>query len=478
MKEVFAMKRLFKLALASCTAVSLFGSPLMTLANTDSDELKDELCEHYWFDKEDSKIYSFDEQGQWKAYDSTSQDIKISIVDDTDPSENVLKLTPETGKYDYNDGHVTIHEDEDETMELDILSLVEGHDQIKDEAVYDAIQDYTGDYILYDEVNTSDESPCDYMVQMKEKADDDSEDTSNTSSTKNDDESSDTAGKNVMNENNETASEESSDQQSSTTESDQSTQEETTVDQNTMNKIATSTLAEASPVYIAGNVYHADMKCAGDNYSETTLKQAVKDGYTPCEKEFSYDGYSFSTEAGKETKNTINESNVNVNIEVVNVENNVLVVNEANTNEATETSEEDLVNVNGKIVWKDNKNEYKVRPSKVTVILYRNGEQYKAIDVSGDATSESWSFGFEKLAKKDESGNEYKYTIKEKSLAYYRGDLDGYVLTNTYVGQAPTTSSGSHTGTQTNMTLYAGVGLAAVAVVIVLIVMNKKKQAK
>lgn len=470
-----AMKRLLRLALASVTAIGLYGSPLMALANTETDELKDELLEHYWFDQNDDKVYTFDENGKWIAYDASSQTMNMSHIETTKPSDEVLQTTPENGDYDYEDGHVTIHEEDDEVMELDVLSLTDGRNEIEDQKVLDAIQDYTESYILYDKVNAPNESPCDFMVQMDEK----DEDTSESGSTSSSDGStvSNTSENNKDNEG--TESNGSSDSQSSTTESNQTTQEATSTDQNTMNKVATSSLAEASPVYISGNVYHVDAKCAGDDYSEAQLKQAVKDGYTPCEKEFSYDGYSFSTEAGKETKNTINESNVNVNIEVTNVENNVLIVNEVNnSNEATETSEEDLVNVNGKIVWKDNNNEYKVRPSKVTVILYRNGEQYKAIDVSGDSTSDSWSFGFEKLAKKDESGNEYKYTIKEKSLAYYRGDLDGYVLTNTYVGQAPTTSGGSHTGTQTNTALYAGVGVAALAVVIILIAMNKRKQTK
>ncbi len=460
------MKRLFKLALASVTAIGLYGSPLMALANTESDELKDELVEHYWYDQNDDKVYTFDEEGQWNAYDASSQTMNMSVMETTKPSSEVLETTPESGSYDYEEGHVTIHEEKDEVMELDILSLADGREKIKDQKVYDAIQDYTEEYVLYDEENALNQSPCDFMVQMEEKEEVNSD--TNTNSI----EESGTSQSNTS------STEDTSDQQSSsepTTDSNQSSQT-TTTEEVTDNKISTSTLAEASPVYIAGNVYHVDAKCAGDDYKEVQLKQAVKDGYTPCEKEFSYDGYSFSTEAGEETKNT--ENNVNVNIEVINVQNNVLIVNEENTNDATVTSEEDLVNVNGKIVWKDNNNEYKVRPSKVTVILYRNGEQYKAIDVSGDASSDSWSFGFEKLAKKDESGNEYKYTIKEKSLAYYRGDLDGYVLTNTYVGQAPTTSGGSHTGTQTNTTLYAGVGVAAVAVVVILLVMNKKKQAK
>lgn len=473
------MKKLFKLALATCTAFSLFGSPLMTLANTDSDELKDELCEHYWFDKEDSKVYTFDEQGQWKAYDSSSQDINESTVDDTTPSDDVLGLTPETGDYDYSDGHVTIHEEDDEEMNLDIIKGDINSsiwDSITDETVKELKESYTENIILYDKENKENHSPADYMLQMAKIE----EGTASNSTTDN---KTGTTTSNSEANKEETTDNKTSDSEATTPSSEEkeseetpSSQTDTTVDEKKVDKIATSSLAESNPVYIAGNVYHVDTNCAGSDYKEVTLKQAVKDGYTPCEKEFSYDGYSFSTEAGKETKNT--ENNVNVNIEVINVENNVLVVNEANTDDATTTNEEDLVNVNGKIVWKDNKNEYKVRPSKVTVILYRNGEQYKAIDVSGDASSDSWSFGFEKLAKKDESGNEYKYTIKEKSLAYYRGDLDGYVLTNTYVGQAPTTSSGSHTGTQTNMTLYAGVGIAAVAVVIILIVMNKKKQAK
>lgn len=464
------MKKLLKLGLALGTAIGMYGMPVSTFAETDI--LKEELTEHYWYDNENQKVYSFTTDGQWSAYDASTDAIKMETADQKTPSDTVLSSTAETGDYTYNEGHVTIEQEDETTINLDIIEMDDDEIEITDEAVKSAITDYQGDYVMYDEVNTENKTPSDYMVQMKEKEE------TNT-------DAGDTAGKNTMNENNGSDSSSNTDTSSepSTASDDGTTSNETTnssTTESTMNKVATSSLAEGSPVYISGNVYHADSSCAGSDATETTLKQAVKDGYTACEKEFSYDGYSFTTDAGEKTKNTTN--NITVNVEENNVQNNTLIVNDININgnATTEesTSEEDTLTVNGKIVWKDNNNEYKVRPTKVTVILYRNGDQYKAMDITGDTSSDSWSFAFQKLAKKDENGNEYKYTIKEKALAYYRGDLDGYVLTNTYVGQAPTTSSGSKTGTQTNMVLYAGVGVAAVAAIVVLVVLNKKKQAK
>lgn len=449
------MKKLLKLGVAAFTALSMVGTPMTTFAESNDPE-KEELTEHYWYDNENQKVYTFSEDGQWQAYDASGDAIKMELADEKTPSDTVLNSEPETGEYTWQDSHLTIQPAADadadaKATELDMVDYETNKDQITDENVKTAIQDYQGDYVLVDTENLDQNDPANYMVEMDSIDKDSSEE--------------------VVKDDSNTDDSATTDDQEAT--KDDSTTESTDTDADS-NKILTSSLKADDEVYIAGNVFHEDEDCAGDDAQEMSVKEAVKQGYTPCDKEFTADGFSFDTGAGEKSDVTINNNNVNVNVEI-NVQNNVLVVNDANGSGEVGT-DEDAVSVNGKIVWKDNNNEYKVRPTKVTVILYRNDQQYKAIDVTGDATKDTWTFGFNQLAKADENGNAYKYTIKEKALAYYRGDLDGYVLTNTYVGQTPEKSSGSHTGSKTNMGLYVGVGAAAVAAIILIVVLNKKKQ--
>lgn len=489
------MKRLLKLGVAAFTALSMVGTPMTTFAESNDPE-KEELTEHYWYDNENQKVYTFSEDGQWQAYDASGDAIQMELADEKTPSDTVLNSEPETGEYTWQDSHLTIQPAADadadaKATELDMVDYEINKDQITDENVKTAIQDYQGDYVLVDTENLDQNDPANYMVEMdsidKDSSEEAVKDDSNTDdsattddqeATKDDATTDDSATTDDTKDDATVDTDKTDD--SATTDDQQATKDDSTTDSTDTdtdadsNKILTSSLKADDEVYIAGNVFHEDEDCAGDDAQEMSVKEAVKQGYTPCDKEFTTDGFSFDTGAGEKSDVTINNNNVNVNVEI-NVQNNVLVVNDANGSGEVGT-DEDAVSVNGKIVWKDNNNEYKVRPTKVTVILYRNDQQYKAIDVTGDATKDTWTFGFNQLAKADENGNAYKYTIKEKALAYYRGDLDGYVLTNTYVGQTPEKSSGSHTGSKTNMGLYVGVGAAAVAAIILIVVLNKKKQ--
>lgn len=90
-------------------------------------------------------------------------------------------------------------------------------------------------------------------------------------------------------------------------------------------------------------------------------------------------------------------------------------------------------------------------------------------------SDDQWTFEFKGLPKNDENGNAYTYTIKEKALSHYRGDVSGYTLTNTYIGQNTQTTSGTNTGTQTNSGLYMGVGAAAIVVIVILVALKRKQ---
>ena len=60
------MKRLLKLGVAAFTALSMVGTPMSTFAESNDPE-KEELTEHYWYDNENQKVYTFSEDGQWQA---------------------------------------------------------------------------------------------------------------------------------------------------------------------------------------------------------------------------------------------------------------------------------------------------------------------------------------------------------------------------------------------------------------------------
>ena len=79
----------------------------------------------------------------------------------------------------------------------------------------------------------------------------------------------------------------------------------------------------------------------------------------------------------------------------------------------------------------DDDNANGLRPESVTVQLLRNGVVIDTMTVSAET---NWSYSFENLARVDERGNEYVYTVSEKMVAGYYGVVlpDG-TLVNTLI---------------------------------------------
>ncbi|MDD6460435.1 MAG: Cna B-type domain-containing protein [Absicoccus porci] len=209
----------------------------------------------------------------------------------------------------------------------------------------------------------------------------------------------------------------------------------------------------------------------------TTTDQSATDKTTDDTKTSDTKSTDQSTTTTNNTNNQTNvemkQNNIEVNVENVQ-QNNILVIDQSTDTEVLATDNADeTVNVQGKIVWKDDSDKNKQRPKTVTVILYANDKQYKAMEVQG--SDDQWTFEFKGLPKNDENGNAYTYTIKEKALSHYRGDVSGYTLTNTYIGQNTQTTSGTNTGTQTNSGLYMGVGAAAIVVIVILVALKRKQ---
>ena len=99
-------------------------------------------------------------------------------------------------------------------------------------------------------------------------------------------------------------------------------------------------------------------------------------------------------------------------------------------------------------MWSDNNDNAGKRPSKVTIILYKDGKQYKTQDLTisnvNAGNASEWDYTFTNLPiYKDDGKTEINYTIDEKPVDdCYVKTVDGFTITNTY---SVTSVSGSKT---------------------------------
>lgn len=253
---------------------------------------------------------------------------------------------------------------------------------------------------------------------------------------------------------------------------------------NFTSEVKTNKKSNDTVKYIDVNMTSTDTKdeTATDTKSDdgSTTSDTESDGESKTDTKT--EDKSTTTDTKSDDKSTTNNTQTNVELKQNNIEvnvenvqqNNILIIDQSNDAEVLATDNADeTVNVKGKIIWKDNSDKNKQRPKTVTVILYANNKQFKAMEIQGN--DDEWTFEFDKLPKNDENGNAYTYTIKEKALNHYRGDVDGYTLTNTYIAENTQTTSGTNTGTQTNTGLYVGIGAAALVVVVILVVLKRKQ---
>ncbi|WP_142316267.1 Cna B-type domain-containing protein, partial [Bacillus sp. AFS098217] len=95
--------------------------------------------------------------------------------------------------------------------------------------------------------------------------------------------------------------------------------------------------------------------------------------------------------------------------------------------------------VEGTKTWKDDN--ATDRPDKIQVDLLQNGQAINTQDVTA---INGWKYTFADLAQYDANGVAYTYTVKEKPVAGYKSEVNGYNITNTK--EVKTTSV---TGTKT-----------------------------
>ncbi|WP_257151997.1 Cna B-type domain-containing protein [Bacillus toyonensis] len=101
--------------------------------------------------------------------------------------------------------------------------------------------------------------------------------------------------------------------------------------------------------------------------------------------------------------------------------------------------------VAGTKAWKDGN--ATDRPSSIQVDLLQNGNVIQTQEVTA---ANDWKYSFTNVESYDVNGSAYTYTVKERPVAGYKSEINGYDITNTKVGQ--TTVEGTKTWKDGNAT--------------------------
>ncbi|PEW82214.1 hypothetical protein CN445_28360, partial [Bacillus cereus] len=101
--------------------------------------------------------------------------------------------------------------------------------------------------------------------------------------------------------------------------------------------------------------------------------------------------------------------------------------------------------VSGTKTWNDNN--ATDRPSSIQVEILQNGNIIQTQDVTA---ANNWNYTIADLPAYDNDGNAYTYTVKEKPVAGYKSEVNGYNITNTK--DAKTSVSGTKTWNDNNAT--------------------------
>ncbi|GAB2026310.1 Cna B-type domain-containing protein [Lactovum odontotermitis] len=104
-----------------------------------------------------------------------------------------------------------------------------------------------------------------------------------------------------------------------------------------------------------------------------------------------------------------------------------------------------MIDVTGSKIWKDDNNAFSSRPASITVELLQNGDSIKQMIVAPDAAGK-WNFTFSNVPEKDESGDPYVYTVNELNVPNgYSSKVSATSITNTYTANELISLSGRKT---------------------------------
>jgi len=96
--------------------------------------------------------------------------------------------------------------------------------------------------------------------------------------------------------------------------------------------------------------------------------------------------------------------------------------------EITNTHNPEVIDIEGKKIWDDAKNQDGKRPESITVRLLANGEEIDDVEVT---EKNEWSYSFNNLPK-FENGEEITYTVQEDKVEDYSTEIKGFDITNSY----------------------------------------------
>ncbi|MGY3755956.1 Cna B-type domain-containing protein [Helcococcus kunzii] len=176
--------------------------------------------------------------------------------------------------------------------------------------------------------------------------------------------------------------------------------------------------------------------------------------------------YSFANldkyENGKEIIYTVSEEKVEG------------YVSQVNGYDITNTYKPRKTSINVVKRWDDKNDQDKLRPTSISIVLLADGEE---TDQKLVLTKENnWSGQFTGLDEYKD-GKKIVYTIREEKVKGYTSEItgnqeDSFVVTNRHKPKTPPKTP--NTGDDTNIVLYAGVGL--VGVIVLLFISYKKKE--
>lgn len=97
-----------------------------------------------------------------------------------------------------------------------------------------------------------------------------------------------------------------------------------------------------------------------------------------------------------------------------------------------------LIEITGEKIWRDNENSESLRPTTITIELYRNDILQKELEVTKET---DWQYEFKNLEKFDDAGELYIYKVVEKKVTNYFSEVlaDNQSIINTLVGETEIT---------------------------------------
>ncbi|WP_159459164.1 Cna B-type domain-containing protein, partial [Helcococcus massiliensis] len=154
-------------------------------------------------------------------------------------------------------------------------------------------------------------------------------------------------------------------------------------------------------------------------------------------------------------------------------------VSQVNGYDITNTYKPGKTSINVVKHWNDKNNQDKLRPTSISIVLLADSKETDQKLVLNKENN--WSGQFANLDEYKD-GKKIVYTIREEKVEGYTSEItgnqaDGYVVTNTHKPTTPPTPEmppkTPKTGDDTNIALYAGVGL--VGLIVLLFISYKKR---